>query len=679
MIVIQGATEHNLQSIDATIGDGLTVVTGVSGSGKTSLVFDTLYHEARRRFAEIYALGSSNLRLSPAQVESITGLGPATAVGQNLLNRNPNSTLATASGLHPFLRLLYANYGDRRCPACDAALSVLTEDEIVERLATLARQRPLRLLVPLARGALGSHRTLLDTLVDQFGIDAVSVDGQARLSLPLDPALPHDIDVEIAHLDENAGIAEIRHAVETMGALGAHALAVCPLDGDGLDDEGPETVLSRAPVCVVCGTWFDALEPAHFHTPCPHCDGDGCGQCRETGLTPAAAAVRWSGLGFAELLAPSVDEALALFADDSGLALPASASRLQTEITRRLAALARVGLGYLTLDRPSPSLSRGEAQRVRLAVALTSRLEDMLHVLDEPTVGLHPADVARLLPAFRDLPGPVVFVEHDRVAAAAADHAIDIGPGAGQNGGRVVFSGTPAQLWEADTPTGRYFSGADRVPMPPLRPTPERFLTVQGAALRTLQDIDVPIPLGRLTVVTGVSGSGKSTLVRDVLVASLTDGEAGRLRGHRRAGHRQTVHPARARRPESHRPQSSLDPGHLYQTGRHHPRSLCLRHRPLPFPFFLQPTRGRLPRLQGHGRGGSEDALFAVDVDPLCARARGDGFRTRCWLRASKAGGECSPSPTSTRCRLPMPLPCWPRTSGCPRRIVPPSTASAPR
>ena len=242
-------------------------------------------------------------------------------------------------------------------------------------------------------------------------------------------------------------------------------------------------------------------------------------------MTPAAAAVRWSGLGFAELLAASINDALALFADDSGLVLPASASRLQTEITRRLAALARVGLGYLTLNRSSPSLSRGEAQRVRLAVALTSRLEDMLHVLDEPTVGLHPADVARLLPAFRDLPGPVVFVEHDRVAAAAADHAIDIGPGAGQNGGRVVFSGTPAQLWAADTPTGRYFSGADRVPMPPLRPTPERFLTVKGAALRTLQNIDVPIPFGRLTVVSGVSGSGKSTLVRDVLVASLTEGK----------------------------------------------------------------------------------------------------------------------------------------------------------
>ena len=251
-IHIQGATEHNLQSVNATINDGLTVVTGVSGSGKTSLVFDTLYHEARRRFAEIYALGSSNLRLSPALVESITGLGPATAVGQNLLNRNPNSTLATASGLHPFLRLLYANYGDRRCPACDAALSVLTEDEIIERLATLARQSPLRLLVPLTRGALGSHARCWIRWLTSSGSTPCRVDGQAQSSLPLDPALPHDIDVEIAHLDEGTGIAEIRHAVETMGALGAHALAVRPLDGDG-----PEMVLSRAPVCVVCGAWFE--------------------------------------------------------------------------------------------------------------------------------------------------------------------------------------------------------------------------------------------------------------------------------------------------------------------------------------------------------------------------------------------------------------------------------------
>jgi excinuclease ABC subunit A len=188
-------------------------------------------------------------------------------------------------------------------------------------------------------------------------------------------------------------------------------------------------------------------------------------------------------------------------------------------------ALDQVGLGYITLDRSSPTLSRGEAQRVRLAVTLTSRLEDMLHIFDEPTIGQHPADVARLLPAFRELAGPVVYVEHDRAAAAVADQAIDLGPGAGSDGGRLLMQGTPAELWQADTPTGRYFSLRERVALPESRPAPEQFLTIHKAHLRNLQEIDVSIPLGRLTVITGVSGSGKSTLVEDVLVASLAQDE----------------------------------------------------------------------------------------------------------------------------------------------------------
>lgn len=518
-IHIQGASEHNLNNVDVTIDDGLTVVTGVSGSGKTSLVFDTLYHEARRRFVEIYSLGSANLRLSPARVESISGLGPAMAVGQNLLNRNPNSTLATASGLHPFFRLLYANFGERRCAKCDATLTVLTEDEIVAHLSAMNKQGPLLLRIPLVRGTQGSHQTLLELLVGEFGPNALRVDGQPWSSQSLAPVQPHDIDIDISPLDKETSIAEIRRAIQTMSALGAHALIV--------RNGTQEVTLTRAPVCPGCGNWFGVLEPVQFHTPCSHCDGVGCSQCGDTGLHPAAAAVRWSGLRLTELLAATVDDVYSRFTDDAGagLPLPPATHRLQAEIERRLAALSRVGLGYLTLDRPAPSLSRGEAQRVRLAMALTSRLEDMLHILDEPTVGLHPADVTRLLPAFRELPGPVVYVEHDRVAAAAADHAIDLGPGAGQRGGRVVFSGSPAQLWESNTPTGHYFSLRNRVPLPTQRPVPTQFLTVHAASLRTLQEIDVRIPLGRLTVISGVSGSGKSTLVRDVLVASLTAGE----------------------------------------------------------------------------------------------------------------------------------------------------------
>lgn len=514
-IHIRGAREHNLRGIDVRFGDGLTVVTGVSGSGKTSLVFDTLYHEARRRFLEVYSLGSTGLRLSPANVQAITGIGPAIAVGQNLLNNNPHSTLATAAGLHPFLRLLYANFGQRHCPQCGYVLTVLAEDEMVERLHQLAEQEPLTIFAPLVRGVPGSHRTLLAMLTEHFPAEDVYVDGRSYRAPVSNPADPHDITVKIAHLYEASPVAVIRDTVMTVSSMGAQAVLV--------ESNGTSQLLSRASVCAECGTWFDDLKPTHFHTPCPHCQGEGCPRCGETGLHPQAAAVYWSDKRLPDLLAQTVDEARELISN--AVWLP-TAERLRTEIMRRLDALARVGLGYVGLDRPAPTLSRGEAQRVRLAVILTSQLEDMLHVLDEPTIGQHPADVDRLVAAFRDLAGPVIFVEHERIAAAAADHALDLGPGAGRGGGEAVFSGTPAALWQSDSATGRYFSMRERVILPELRPAPSEFLTVHGAHLHNLRQIHVSFPLERLTVVTGVSGSGKSSLVAGVLVPTLKSGEA---------------------------------------------------------------------------------------------------------------------------------------------------------
>jgi excinuclease ABC subunit A len=263
------------------------------------------------------------------------------------------------------------------------------------------------------------------------------------------------------------------------------------------------------------------LEPVHFARVCPHCEGAGCPLCAATGLPPQAAAVTWCGLRLPELLTLGVDETQELFTRQS---LPSE--RLQNEIRRRLDALVKLGLGYLSLDRPSPTLSRGEAQRVRLAVVLVSRLHDMLHILDEPTIGLHLADVSRLFPVLRELKGPVVYVEHDRAAAAQADLAIDLGPGAGRQGGLLLFSGTPAQLWRSDTATGRHFSLREKREVTRSLPPATDFLHLRQAHLRNLQSIDVKLPLGRLTVVTGVSGSGKSTLVEDVLVASLKQGSA---------------------------------------------------------------------------------------------------------------------------------------------------------
>ncbi len=512
-IRIQGAREHNLQGVTAEFGDGLTVVTGVSGSGKTSLVFDTLYYEARRRFLDVYSIGSPAARQTPANVEAITGLGPAVAVGQNLLNRNPNSTLATASGLHPFLRLLYAHFGVRACPTCAEPVKRMSEDEIVERLASLASLQTIRLFVPLVQRGVGSHRTLLRYLVESFGTRTVWVDGSAWNDHHLAADQPHSIEILLAELTAATPWQEIRPWIKKAMALAAQAITV-------RWREQHET-LAFAPVCLVCGEWLGDLRPADFNAACPHCEGQGCARCQATGLPPQAAAVRWEGLGFLEFQTMTVDQALARFQ----CAMAPIPARLRLEIERRLMALQRVGLGYIALDRSAPTLSRGEAQRVRLALTMISRLEDMLHVLDEPTVGQHPADVARLLPAFRELPGPVVFVEHDRMAAAGADEAIDLGPGAGRQGGRVIFTGTPSDLWQADTATGQFFSRRACISWIDKRPLPKVYIIIRGASLRNLRVIDVPVPVGRLTVVTGVSGSGKSTLVEDVLMASLTQGE----------------------------------------------------------------------------------------------------------------------------------------------------------
>ena len=365
-IRIRGASEHNLKDIDVHFGEGLTVVTGVSGSGKTSLVFDTLYHEARRRLLDVVSTsrpGGWRHQLAPAKVRSITGLGPAIAVGQNVLNRNPLSTLASASGLYPFLRLLYANFGLRSCPQCGTSLSVLTEDEIVECLARLAGQQSLRVFAPLLHGVQGSHRTLLRLLSDQFGAEALWVDGCPWQSAPLDPDQPHNLEVEVGWLDASASPLEVRQSVRRAAALGAQAISA------GGDDV--QVTLASAPVCAGCGTWFRELLPKHFHMQCPHCRGRGCTRCGTTGMHPQAAGVRWAGLRLPALLAQPVTEVHSLFAQTH---LPSTAGRLRLEITRRLDALERVGLGYISLDRSSPTLSRGESQRVRLAVAQHRRL-----------------------------------------------------------------------------------------------------------------------------------------------------------------------------------------------------------------------------------------------------------------------------------------------------------------
>ncbi|MFW9882951.1 MAG: ATP-binding cassette domain-containing protein [Candidatus Thorarchaeota archaeon] len=513
-IRIRRARENNLKDVSVDIGDGLTVVTGISGSGKTSLVFDTMYHEARRRFLEVFNAGRSTVRLAPANVDSITGIGPTVAVGQNLLNRNPLSTLASASGIHPFLRLLYTRFGTRFCAQCGASLSRMTEDEIVERIQKLAKKEGIILTAPLMRRVVGGHSTLLSLLDKEFGAESLLVDGKPWKRQALAPSLEHDVSVIIGRYTGKATRKQIRESVEIASALGANSVAIRSKAG--------EIGLSRTGECSECGKWIEELEPKHFRMKCTECGGEGCEVCHYTGMHSEAAMVKWEGHGFGELMALTVDEARKVFRN---AVLPSTANRLKLEIVKRLDALLRVGLGYIQLNRPAPSLSRGESQRVRLAISLTNKLEDVVHLLDEPTIGQSAADIKRLLPAFRELPGPVIYVEHDRLAAAEADRAIDIGPAAGENGGEIIFTGTPAELWEANTTSGRYFSLHESVPIRRERTPPSRFLTIRNATKHNLKGIDVRIPLERLTVISGVSGSGKSTLVEHVLVPSLEQKE----------------------------------------------------------------------------------------------------------------------------------------------------------
>ncbi len=335
-------------------------------------------------------------------------------------------------------------------------------------------------------------------------------------------------------------------------------------------------------------------------------------------------------------------------------------------------ALLEVGLGYIALDRSSPTLSRGEAQRVRLAVALTSRLEDMLYVLDEPTIGQHPVDVQHLLPVFRRLAGPVIYVEHDRLAASAADQAIDLGPGAGVQGGHLLYSGSPAGLWVANTPTGRFFSGRAAHALPAPRPEPDSFLTLCGVHLRNLKVIDVPIALERLNVISGVSGSGKSTLVEDVLVASL------------KAGIRKAVVPSRApclkrfwliRTPSGaiRAPTRLLIPGCPISCAIFLHRKARFRLRIFPSIALKAPAR-----FAAAWGGGGQYALSASSW-VLCAACEGERFSDEVLEVRLPFMDGCTPLPISTvfrsvkcllycalknACRLPGWMPrcgCWRR------------------
>ena len=470
-IEVRGAAEHNLHDVDVDLARGITVLVGVSGSGKSSLAFDTVYAEARRRFLDALSMRSPWTRMRPPHVKTINGLGPAVAVSQNELNRNPNSTVASASGLMPFLRVLFARFGEASCPDCGTPVRPLTTE--ARRTALAEAKKPVEVRAVMARGASGSHRALQRAVPD-----VVVKNGE--------------ITMPIARLTAKATARDINDAIARADQLGAVEIVAGSLS------------LLRAPVCPQCGRWVGSARPPEFRPG-----------------TVASQTWRLGGLTLDEVVRLDVRAALA-FA--SGLDLP-GAGRATSELVRRIDALAGLGLGYLDLDRPIPTLSRGEAQRVRIAQILVNRLEDLLHVLDEPSIGLHPREVKGLLDTLAQLPGPVVMVEHDPRAAALADDAIEIGPGAGEDGGRIVFHGTPAALWKADTISGQRFSQM-RPPIGNCEAHADGSLVVRDASLRNLRGVTCNVPIGKLTVITGPSGAGKTTLARDVVLASVEEGKA---------------------------------------------------------------------------------------------------------------------------------------------------------
>ncbi|MBD3198166.1 MAG: ATP-binding cassette domain-containing protein [Candidatus Lokiarchaeota archaeon] len=515
-IEIKGAKENNLKDINVIFDDGLTAVTGVSGSGKSSLVFNTLYYEARRKYLETFTSFSNRLRLSPANVESIHGLGPALSLEQNKLNRNPNSTLATATGIHPLLRILYARYGDRSCEECGNKISYKKSiDEIVQEIYAQVRYDNVIIYAILMINIKGSHSTLLELLNQHFSKNSILVDEKRWDGSQLNSENIHSISIELIKLAKGTEINVIRKYIQNIIGLGSLGIR--------LNSNEKITIISRTNICLNCGKSFPEFEPKHFHQKCPYCNGKGCTKCNKTGLHPGVNSVYFLDKTIVELLELSVKELLEEI--NQGYSTKTT-NRIIKEITKRLELLDKVGLNYLLLNRSSPSLSRGEAQRIRLAMTLINQLENVIHVLDEPTIGQHFIDVQKFLPILEGLPGPVIYVEHDSSSVAYADRVIDLGPKAGEDGGNIIFEGTPQKLWEKNTPSGNYFSGRKTAIIPEKQKSATKFIEVIEANRHNLKNISIKIPLERLTVISGVSGSGKSTLIEEILFPSLKEKKA---------------------------------------------------------------------------------------------------------------------------------------------------------
>jgi excinuclease ABC subunit A len=571
-IEIRGAREHNLKNVDVNLGlNQFTVITGVSGSGKSTLAFDILFAEGQRRYLESLNAYARQF-VQPASrpdVDAIFGIPPTVAIEQRTSRGGHKSTVATLTEIYHFLRLLYVKLGVQYCPVCEARIEPQSVDAIAAYLLKEYRGKNITLLAPLIVARKGLY-TALAKWARGKGFAHLRVDGGLLPTAKwprLDRFIEHNIELPVATL--NVGVAREAELRQALDSALQHGRGVVHIGGSETE---PASVFSTKRACPNCGTGFPELDPRLFsfnskHGWCKTCFGTGlqlpqfdaeqsgeeslwreaadapsavCSDCNGQRLNPIALHVVFRDQSIAELTALPVQEFSARL---QNLKLAGRELEIARDLLAELAARTRflcdVGLGYLQLNRQAPSLSGGEAQRIRLAAQLGSNLQGVCYVLDEPTIGLHPRDNVALLDTLERLRtkgNTLVVVEHDEETIRRADHVIDLGPGAGSRGGWLVAEGTAAELAGlSNSATGRCLASPLRHSRSRRRPigrdTPA--IEISGAMLHNLRSLNARFPLQRLTVVTGVSGSGKSSLARDVLLKNLSRFLSGTKRNGR--------------------------------------------------------------------------------------------------------------------------------------------------
>ena len=560
-IKIRGARVHNLKNISVEIPrNKFVVITGVSGSGKSSLAFDTIYAEGQRRYMESlssYARQFLGLPDKP-DVELIEGLSPAIAINQKTTNNNPRSTVGTVTEIYDYLRLLFARIGKPHCPKCGKPVKSQSIDQILAQILDLPEGTRFSLLAPVVNQQKGKHKNIFEKL-SAAGFVRVKVDGKIREldeEISLAKTKKHSIELVVDRLVNRDGVrSRLADSLETALKYGNGIVFV--------ETEEKILTFSEKNACVDCGISLPEITPQlfSFNSPkgaCPKCNGlgkifdlrewstmyewmiaihdfkmsdlpeDACPACHGHRLNPEALSVKVGDKNIAQVVDMSVDACQKFFAalelDETDKKISAQVLK---EINSRLKFLCDVGLDYLSLSRKSATLSGGESQRIRLATQIGSALTGVLYVLDEPSIGLHQHDNQKLLATLknlRDLGNTLIVVEHDEETIREADEIVDMGRGAGKAGGEVIAQGTAEEIARVENSlTGDYLSGKKNIPVPEKRRDISNTLEFANANKNNLKNISVKIPLRALTLITGVSGSGKSTLVEEIIYPRLKE------------------------------------------------------------------------------------------------------------------------------------------------------------